>query len=163
MPDNRAEMYRNQSLKRVSPILYAVCSYSDEINVIIWVCNLIINLFILFNYSYRNEYLVIPPPVIQDPLEWAYESLRLKGPDISVIEIVDPAVIAKQIKLKYPSMAIIIDYLAVFNAFLAILAFAMQQVKIYGMRPVEKKKNSSGETWTKGTLASFIPYFPEPA
>jgi hypothetical protein len=60
-------------------------------------------------------------------------------------------------------MAIIIDYLAVFNAFLAILAFAMQQVKIYGMRPAEKKKNSSGETWTKGTLASFIPYFPEPA
>jgi len=77
--------------------------------------------------------------------------------------VVDPEVIAKQIKLKYPAMAIIIDYLAVFNAFLAILAFAMQQVKIYGMRPVEKKKKSSGETWTKGTLASFIPYFPEPA
>ena len=128
-------------MKRVSPILYTVCSYSDEINVIIWVCNLIINLFILFNYSYRNEYLIIPPPVILDPLEWAYESFGLKQPDISVIEVEDPAVIAKQIKLKYPSMSIIIDYLAVFNAFLAILAFAMQQVKIYGMSPLEKKRN----------------------
>jgi len=75
MPDNRAEMYRNQALKRVSPILYTICNYSDEINVVIWICNLLINLFILFNYSYRNEYLVIPPPVIKDPLEWAYESL----------------------------------------------------------------------------------------
>jgi len=147
MPDNRAEMYRNQTLKRVSPVLYTICNYSDEINVIICICNMIINLIILFNYSYRNDYLVIPPPVIKDPLEWAYESLKLKPPDIEQIIIVDPEVIAKQIKLKYPVLGLVIDYLAVFNCFLAILAFAMQQIKIYGMRTVEKKKINTEETW----------------
>jgi|LauGreDrversion4_2_1035121.scaffolds.fasta_scaffold03645_4 hypothetical protein len=32
------------------------------------------NLAILLNYSYLNEYLVIPPPPVIDPLEWALQA-----------------------------------------------------------------------------------------
>ena len=55
-----------------------------------------------------------------------------------------------------------IEYVALFNAFSAILAFAMKQVKIYGLKPDGKKKEVKGETFSKGSLASIIPNYPEP-
>lgn len=95
-------------------------------NLYVLVASLFINLIFLQSYTYRFD----PPKpevVVRDPMEWLKEYTELKGykryvPPEKVIY--DPW----EIRMKSPELGMLIDLLAISNAVVAILTFALVQL-----------------------------------